>query len=147
MPTCFVCQATTPSSTTINGRPVPFCEACLARAIAEAPPACPTCGRRNAVKGHKRRTEAERFADHDQRVLAAVDPDRSWREILRVSKLGTSDAMRARERLMADGRLTLRCDASGRLGARYDENHRKLPGLGFQVTAPSAPAALLPPLK
>ena len=141
MPPCFVCQLTTSSSTTINGRPVAFCDACLERVIAQAPASCPTCGRRNAVKGNKRRSETERIADHDQRVLDAVDPDRSWREIVRVSKLSTTDAMRARERLMSDGRLALRCDASGARGARYDAHRRKLPGDSYEVRA------ILPPLK
>lgn len=144
MPNCFVCQSAAERSTLFAGRVVPACEACVTRAVAQAPAECPTCGRssKRTHLGRPKRPEAERFAIHDQRVLDAVTPDASWRTIVRVSKLSVSDAMRARERLIAAGRLELRCDATGARGARYDVHGRKLPGVAYQPTT-----ALLPPVK
>lgn len=113
-------------------------------------PVCPHCGQRPRKTRSDALAPAERNAQHDERVLSAATPERSWRDIARASGLRVPDAMRARERLIASGRLIEHKAAKGSVGACYrvDEYRRKLPGNSYKVpSAPSAPVALLPPLK
>lgn len=114
---CFICQSAQAAHIAqFNGRPISACAACLAR-VAES---CPTCGHTPRKGRADTRPPEERNARHDAKILAAVTDDLSWRDIVRASGLRTADAMRARERLLAAGRLELRCAASGYLGARYN---------------------------
>ena len=122
MPQCLLCQS--PAD-----RVIPFgttlahaCNACIARAVAAAPPTCPVCHRRplsSKALGRPRRSETERRAYHEERVLSVVDADLSWRAMVPLTRLSTTDARLARDRLLADGRLVLYQNPDGRTGARY----------------------------
>lgn len=144
MPPCVICQATTAHESSINRHTVAICESCLTRVTAGSRSACPTCGARTRKTRSDAIAPTERDAKHDERVLSAVTPERSWRDIARASGLRVPDAMRARERLIASGRLIEHKSARGSVGACYrvDEHGRKLPGNAYSV-----PATLLPPLK
>lgn len=98
---------------------------------------CPTCGQKpRRAPGRKPRTETERNAAHDERVLSAVTPDLTWGRIVRLSRLNTTDATRARERLLADGRI-------GAIPA-YGPDLRRLVGPRYAVRQARAPQ---PPTK
>lgn len=122
MPQCFICQSPTDRVVTFSTMLVPACNACVQRATAHTCPACPTCNRRTRSAGglgRPRRSEPERNAFHEQRVIDVLDPGAPWREIVRLTRLSTSDAQRARDRLLASGRIVLYQSAEGRVGARY----------------------------
>jgi hypothetical protein len=113
---CFVCAAPASVSLTQGDSLVPVCKPCLARALANAYPACPTCG-----FTLKRSGRPSAYSD-DQHLLAAlraIPPDApapAWRALVKASGLNTHRAMAARDRLLASGQIEL--FATGRDGAQ-----------------------------